>query len=84
MKASMASLLALATVWAATRLGMAQDVRITRDGGGSMTLAKIEGIELEYDVRGTGEPVVLVHAASSPTGSSRSSTSPPSPAGTRW
>jgi pimeloyl-ACP methyl ester carboxylesterase len=27
-----------------------------------MTLAKIEGIELEYDVRGAGEPVVLVHA----------------------
>lgn len=62
MKTSTASLMALATLWAATELGMAQDVRITRDGGKSMTLAKIEGIVLEYDVRGTGEPVVLVHA----------------------
>jgi pimeloyl-ACP methyl ester carboxylesterase len=27
-----------------------------------MTRAKIDGVELEYDVRGSGEPVVLVHA----------------------
>jgi pimeloyl-ACP methyl ester carboxylesterase len=27
-----------------------------------MTLANIDGVELEYDVRGSGEPVVLVHA----------------------
>lgn len=62
MKASTASLIALATLWAATEIGMAQDVRITRDGGKPMTLAKIDDVELEYDVRGSGEPVVLVHA----------------------
>jgi pimeloyl-ACP methyl ester carboxylesterase len=62
MKASTASLIALATLWAATEIRMAQDVRITRDERKPMTLAKIDGIELEYDVRGSGEPLVLVHA----------------------
>ena len=27
-----------------------------------MDWATLEGVELEYEVRGTGEPVVLVHA----------------------
>ena len=62
MKTSTASLIALATLWAVTEIGMAQDVRITRDERKPMTLAKIDGIELEYDVRGSGEAVVLVHA----------------------
>ena len=62
MKALTASLFALATLWAATEIGMAQDVRATRDGGKHMTPAKIGSVQLEYDVRGSGEPVVLVHA----------------------
>jgi hypothetical protein len=61
-KASTASLIVLATLWAPTETGTAQDVGITRDGGKPMTLANIDGVELEYDVRGSGEPVVLVHA----------------------
>ena len=62
MKASTASLIALVGLWAATEIGMAQDVRTARGGGGAMTLAKLDGVDLEYLVRGSGEPVVLVHA----------------------
>jgi 3-oxoadipate enol-lactonase len=62
MKASTASLIALATLWATTEIGTAQNILTTRDGGKPMIRAKIDGVELEYDVRGSGEPVVLVHA----------------------
>ncbi len=62
MKASLATLLALLALWAVTEVGMARDARNARDGGKRMTLAKIDGAELEYEVRGSGEPVVLVHA----------------------
>jgi pimeloyl-ACP methyl ester carboxylesterase len=41
---------------------MAQDVRIALAGGKPMTRAKIDRVELEYDLRGSGESVVLVHA----------------------
>ena len=62
MKASTASLIALATLWATTEIGTAQNVLTTRDGGEPMIRAKIDSVELEYNVRGSGEPVVLVHA----------------------
>src|ERR1700742_1766283 len=32
-----------------------------RDRGGPMERTKIDGLELAYDLRGTGDPVVLVH-----------------------
>jgi pimeloyl-ACP methyl ester carboxylesterase len=53
MKVSTVSLIALAILWAATEIGLARD---------AMTLASIGGVELEHAVRGSGEPVVLVHA----------------------
>ncbi|PWU24254.1 MAG: alpha/beta hydrolase [Candidatus Rokuibacteriota bacterium] len=59
MKALGTSLIALAILWVAVELGMAQ---VPRHGGKPMTLATIEGVELEYDLRGSGEPVVLIHA----------------------
>jgi pimeloyl-ACP methyl ester carboxylesterase len=62
MKTALASFMALAIVWGATGLGMAQAVRTAREGATAMTLAKIEGVELEYTVQGAGDPVVLVHA----------------------
>ena len=55
MRASTALLTALATLWAATEIATAQSKPI-------MTRAKIDGVELEYDVRGSGAPVVLIHA----------------------
>lgn len=37
-------------------------VAMTQERTGSMSRAKLESIELEYEVRGSGEPVILVHA----------------------
>ena len=49
------------------------------------TRAALDGIELEYEVRGAGEPVVPVHAGGcSLSGSSRFCRSAPSPTGITW
>jgi len=37
-------------------------VALTQERTRPMTRAKLNGIELEYEIRGAGEPVVLVHA----------------------
>src|SRR5262245_24721847 len=43
--------------------GMTQETRSASQGARSaMNRAVLDGIELEYEVRGAGEPVVLVHA----------------------
>jgi hypothetical protein len=34
----------------------------TKERTRSMSRASLDGVELEYEVRGVGEPVVLVHA----------------------
>ena len=63
MKVSTASCIAIVTMWAATEVGMAQDARIARDGAAKpMNRANVNGVELEYESRGSGEPVVLIHA----------------------
>lgn len=42
---------------------MTQETRIAQEGTRRpMNRAILDGIELEYEVRGTGEPVILVHA----------------------
>lgn len=63
MKVPTASLIAIVTLWAATEGGMAQEVRPALDGAARpMNRANINGVELDYETRGSGEPVVLVHA----------------------
>jgi pimeloyl-ACP methyl ester carboxylesterase len=63
MKVSPASCIAIVTMWAATEVGMAQDARLARDGAAKpMNRANVNGVELEYESRGSGEPVVLIHA----------------------
>ena len=43
--------------------GMTQEIRIGQEGAmRQLKRAVLNGIELEYEVRGAGEPVVLVHA----------------------
>jgi pimeloyl-ACP methyl ester carboxylesterase len=42
--------------------GLSQDRPTTARPTAGMSRATLEGIELEYEVRGAGEPVVLVHA----------------------
>jgi hypothetical protein len=44
---------------------------------GGLQRAALDGIELEYELRGAGEPVVLVHAASLLIGSIPCWSSPP-------
>jgi pimeloyl-ACP methyl ester carboxylesterase len=57
--ASIISMILLATA----EVGMAQGVRIAQDSvARPMSRANVEGLELEYETRGSGEPVVLVHA----------------------
>jgi pimeloyl-ACP methyl ester carboxylesterase len=48
----------LAVLWLVTMPRPAATGEMTR----TMSRASLDGIELEYEVRGTGEPVVLVHA----------------------
>ncbi|HSF03273.1 MAG TPA: hypothetical protein VLA62_09690, partial [Solirubrobacterales bacterium] len=63
MRLSAASFIAIVTLWAAVEAGMAQDVRVLRDGGTKpMSRVNVDGLELEYESRGSGEPVVLIHA----------------------
>jgi pimeloyl-ACP methyl ester carboxylesterase len=52
MKGFTASLVAIVTLWAVGEVGMA----------GSSSRMSVNGVELEYETRGSGEPVVLVHA----------------------
>jgi hypothetical protein len=47
-----------------------------------MERAAIGGVELEYQLRGSGEPVVLIHWGVSAAWPSRSWTSPPLPTAT--
>ncbi len=54
---------ATVALWAAAGAGSAQDLRRAGNGAaGPMSRASVDGVELEYATRGTGEPVVLVHA----------------------
>jgi len=64
MRVFTASFIAVVTLWAAVEVGMTQDVRIARQGVAKPVLsrANVDGLELEYETRGSGEPVVLVHA----------------------
>ena len=63
MQRSTASVIALVTLWAAVEVGMAQDTRSLRPAAAKpMSRANVDGLELEYETRGNGEPVVLVHA----------------------
>jgi pimeloyl-ACP methyl ester carboxylesterase len=63
MKLSAAFLVAIVSLQAAVEAGMAQDVRIPREGGTKpMSRVHVNGLELEYESRGSGEPVVLIHA----------------------
>ena len=63
MQRSIASVIALVTLWAAVEVGMAQDTRSIRQAAAKpMSRANVDGVELEYETRGNGEPVVLVHA----------------------
>ena len=63
MQRSIASVIALVTLWAAVEVGMAQDTRSLRPAAAKpMSRANVDGVELEYETRGNGEPVVLVHA----------------------
>jgi len=41
---------------------MAQDARTAQKTSRPMDRARLDGVELEYEVRGVGDPVVLVHA----------------------
>lgn len=56
MKVSTASSILILIVIAAAEVSMAQEVRRP------LSRASVEGVELEYETRGSGEPVVLVHA----------------------
>ncbi len=63
MKVSNVTFIAIVALWASVEVGMAQDARIARqEAAKSMSRANIDGVELEYETRGNGEPVVLVHA----------------------
>ena len=63
MKAFTASSIVIMVLLAAAEVGMAQDVRIAQDRAARpMSRANVDGLELEYETRGSGEPVVLVHA----------------------
>ena len=63
MKASTASSIVIMALLAAAEVGMAQDVRSAQDRAARpLSRATVEGLELEYETRGSGEPVVLVHA----------------------
>jgi hypothetical protein len=46
-----------------------------------MNRAALGDIELEYELHGVGEPVLLIHQGTSPTGSRHSYTSGRSPTG---
>jgi pimeloyl-ACP methyl ester carboxylesterase len=52
MKMFTASFIALVTLWSVVEVGMARP----------MSRTSVNGVELEYETRGSGEPVVLVHA----------------------
>ena len=63
MKVSNVTFIAIVALWASVEVGMAQDARIARqEAAKPMSRASIDGVELEYETRGNGEPVVLVHA----------------------
>lgn len=63
MKASTASSIVIVVLLAAAGMGTAQDVRIAQDRAmRPLSRANVDGLELEYEIRGSGEPVVLVHA----------------------
>jgi pimeloyl-ACP methyl ester carboxylesterase len=63
MKASTASSIVIMVLLAAAEVGMAQDQRIVQDRAARpLSRANVDGLELEYETRGSGEPVVLVHA----------------------
>jgi pimeloyl-ACP methyl ester carboxylesterase len=61
--ASITVLIAITVLFATLELAVAQEVSTGRGNGGKpMSRASIDGLELEYETRGSGEPVVLVHA----------------------
>jgi pimeloyl-ACP methyl ester carboxylesterase len=62
MRARTTSVIAMATLWAAAEVALAQGVRTTGEETTMRMSADINGLELEYETRGGGEPVVLVHA----------------------
>lgn len=56
------ALVTLVTVWTAMEVGMDHDVRLVRHDATPMKRVSAGGVELEYETRGSGELVVLVHA----------------------
>ena len=63
MKASTASFIVIMVLLVAAEMGMAQVVPSAQDKAARpMSRATVEGLELEYETRGSGEPIVLVHA----------------------
>jgi pimeloyl-ACP methyl ester carboxylesterase len=63
MKASTASSIVIMVLLAAAEGGLGQDVRSAQDRAARpMSRATIDGLELEYETRGSGESIVLVHA----------------------
>jgi pimeloyl-ACP methyl ester carboxylesterase len=54
MRLSVTAVVAIVVLWIAVEVAMAQGSRMSRVG--------VDGLELEYESRGSGEPVVLVHA----------------------
>jgi pimeloyl-ACP methyl ester carboxylesterase len=60
---SFTALFILMLLLAMTTGGMTQETRTTKEGiKKPLNRAALDGIELEYEVRGVGEPVVLIHA----------------------
>jgi pimeloyl-ACP methyl ester carboxylesterase len=63
MKISTGALITIVMLSASSESGMAQDAPLIRGGAATaMSRATIDGLELEYEIRGSGPPVVLVHA----------------------
>jgi pimeloyl-ACP methyl ester carboxylesterase len=57
-----ATALCILILLVAASTGMTQETRSAPQARTAMNRAVLDGIELEYEVRGAGEPVVLVHA----------------------
>jgi pimeloyl-ACP methyl ester carboxylesterase len=63
MKPSTTSSIVIMVLLAAAAAGMGQDVRSAQDRAARpLSRATVQGLELEYETWGTGEPVMLVHA----------------------
>lgn len=63
MRTSTASSIVIIVLLAAAEVGVTQDAQIPKEGAArQLSRANVDGLELEYETRGSGEPVVLVHA----------------------